>query len=594
MAANITLHSSHGLAVNVPQRAAAKRRPFDELHYQKLIRARDETIRNLLRRVKPLLDLSTAVDAGAGVGFFSQTLLDCGLSVSGFDGRAENVAEARRRFPHIPFECADLQDPSILELGKFDLTLCFGLLYHLENPLLAIRHLRALTGKCLLLESMCVPDEKPSMLLREEPREDDQSLSDVAYYPSEDSLIKMLYRAGFAFVYRVVPLPDHDDFRDTREHRRKRTVLFATAMPIDISGFRLCVEKHENRDPWAKSRVRAVTLSARVGRFIAQPPGKKYFAVARRICRTFSAMPIPWRLSFGAWWLPQDGELDKKLVEEGFEKEELHFVETLLRPGMTVLDIGAHHGLYTLLCSKAVAAQGQVIAFEPSPRERGRLERHVRINKCRNVRIEPCALGSESGPANLFVVDGACDWGNSLRPPDFSESTHQVSVEVRTIDDVLRSLGILTVDFIKLDVEGAELAALQGASGLLRGPSRPAILVEVQDIRTQPWGYRSRAIVEFLAKLDYRWFALAPDSSLYPVSIALDSYDANLVALPSERAREFRSLVDRKRMFFPLYQPRPSSGRDRGLEILMSMVRVRQGKANFEFASQQARNGHES
>ena len=150
------------------------------------------------------------------------------------------------------------------------------------------------------------------------------------------------------------------------------------------------------------------------------------------------------------------------------------------------------------------------------------------------------------------------------------------------------------MDFIKLDVEGAELAALQGASGLLRGPSRPAILVEVQDIRTQPWGYPSRAIVEFLAKQDYRWFALAPDSSLYPVSIALDSYDANLVALPSERAREFRSLVDRKRMFFPLYQPRPSSSRDRGLEILMSMVRVRQGKANFEFASQQARNGHES
>jgi FkbM family methyltransferase len=221
------------------------------------------------------------------------------------------------------------------------------------------------------------------------------------------------------------------------------------------------------------------------------------------------------------------------------------------------------------------------------------LEKHVRINNCRNVRIEPCALGSESGAANLFVVDGACDWGNSQRPP-VTESTHQVRVEVRTVDDVLRGLGIFTVDFIKLDVEGAELAALQGATGLLHGPSRPAILAEVQDIRTQPWGYRSRAIVEVLSNLDYRWFALAPDSSLYPISIALDSYDANLVALPSERAREFRSLVDRKRMFFPRYQPRPSSGRDRGLEILMSMVRVRQGKANFEFASPQARNGRES
>jgi hypothetical protein len=80
----------------------------------------------------------------------------------------------------------------ILQLGWFDLVLCFGLLYHLENPLRAIRHLRGLTEKCLLLESMCLPEEKPSMLLREEPRQEDQSLTDVACYPSEGSLVKML------------------------------------------------------------------------------------------------------------------------------------------------------------------------------------------------------------------------------------------------------------------------------------------------------------------------------------------------------------------------------------------------------------------
>jgi hypothetical protein len=165
---------------------------------------------------------------------------------------------------------------------------------------------------------------------------------------------------------------------------------------------------------------------------------------------------------------------------------------------------------------------------------------------------------------------------------------------VRTVDEVLQSLGISTVDFIKLDVEGAELAALQGAARLLHGPSRPAILVEVQDLRTEPWGYRSRAIVEFLADLDYSWFALAPDSSLRAVSIAVDSYDANLVALPRERAREFRSMVDRKRMFYPMYQTRYLTGRDRGLEILMSMVRVRHGKANFEVFSQATKGARES
>ena len=263
--------------------------PFDRSEYRHLIRAREKTIRDVLHRIAPVLQLKTALDAGAGVGFFSQTLLNCGLSVSAFDGREENVVEARTRCPQIPFAQGDLQDRSIVELGKFDLVLCFGLLYHLENLLLAVRHLRALTEKCLLLESMCVPDDRPSLLLREEPREDDQSLTDVAYYPSESSLVKMLYRAGFSYVYRLTQLPDHDDFCDTREHRRKRTVLFASVSPIDVFGFRLCLEDHEIKDPWSKLPGLPKTIPQRVRRFLRQPGRKKYFSVANRFAANFPA-----------------------------------------------------------------------------------------------------------------------------------------------------------------------------------------------------------------------------------------------------------------------------------------------------------------
>src|SRR4029077_42225 len=121
------------------------------------------------------------------------------------------------RFPHLPFEQGDIEERAILEVGRFDLVLCLGLLYHLENPMLAVRNLRGMTEKCLLLESMCLPEEAPAMVLRDEPRQGDQSLSDVACYPSEGSLVKMLYRAGFGSVYRVMPLPDHEDFRETTE-----------------------------------------------------------------------------------------------------------------------------------------------------------------------------------------------------------------------------------------------------------------------------------------------------------------------------------------------------------------------------------------
>jgi len=145
--------------------------PFDQKEYRRLIEARGETIQSVVRKLKPALGLSNALDAGCGVGFFTQTLAECGLSVCGFDGRPENVAEARRRFPEILFEQLDVQNRGVLQLGHFDLVLCFGLMYHLENPLLAIRNLREMTEKCLLLESMCLPEEKSSMLLRAEPRQ---------------------------------------------------------------------------------------------------------------------------------------------------------------------------------------------------------------------------------------------------------------------------------------------------------------------------------------------------------------------------------------------------------------------------------------
>jgi hypothetical protein len=80
---------------------------------------------------------------------------------------------------------------------------------------------------------------------------------------------------------------------------------------------------------------------------------------------------------------------------------------------------------------------------------------------------------------------------------------------------------------------------LKGAPQLLRGNVRPAILAEVQDVRTTPWGYAAREIVRFLADAGYGWFALADDGSLESISSDLFYYDANLVALPLERFEEF-------------------------------------------------------
>src|SRR4051812_38007017 len=76
---------------------------FDQRHYLKLIRARGETIRRVVTELRSVVGLTSALDAGCGVGFFSQILQECGLDVRGFDGRTENILEAQRRFPAIAF-----------------------------------------------------------------------------------------------------------------------------------------------------------------------------------------------------------------------------------------------------------------------------------------------------------------------------------------------------------------------------------------------------------------------------------------------------------------------------------------------------------
>jgi FkbM family methyltransferase len=513
---------------------------FDQRRYLRLINARGKTIRTVIAKLDAVLRLSTALDAGCGVGFFSQILQECGLRVEGFDGRTENVIEARKRFPEISFEKGDIESADILALGKFDVTLCFGLLYHLENPMLAIRHLRALTGKGLLLESMCIPGSSAGMVWREEPAAADQSLTDIALYPSEACLVKMLYRAGFAGVYRVAELPDHDDFRETPLHARRRTVLFAAVERIAIGGFEQIEEPLTVADPWSKTATgnNGTTLPGRIMGFLRRPRREQYISLAKRARRAFPEMPIPLRLAFGAWWLAQKSALDDDLIHEGFEDAEMAFVERMLRTGMTVLDVGAHHGLYTLLASKRVGSAGRVIAFEPSARERKRLQRHLRLNRCRNVVVQSCALGDKHREADLFIVEGSEDWCNSLRTPQIDAGTTTERVEVERVDDALNRLGISRVDLIKLDIEGAELSFLQGARRTL-AQSRPVILAEVQDLRCRPWGYAAREIIDFLRDANYCWFALTANSILQPISTQLKTYDANLVAIPEERAARF-------------------------------------------------------
>jgi FkbM family methyltransferase len=279
----------------------------------------------------------------------------------------------------------------------------------------------------------------------------------------------------------------------------------------------------------------------RVGRFLHKPWDEKAKSIAFRWksiksewTETLSRIPVPVRLPFGAWWVPRKDNLGELLLAGKFEKSEIGFVQRFLQPGMAVLDLGAHHGLYTLLASECVGSRGRVVSFEPSWRERRALRLHVLMNLCRNVTIEDVALGNENARTNLFVVEGSQTGCNSLRPPDAASATSPVPIRVRRLDDWLQSHKIDRVDFIKLDVEGAELDVLKGASRLLQRRPRPVILAEVQDVRTRPWGYRAKDIIEHLGKRGYKWFGFSAEGWAEELDLSPNDFEGNFVACPEE------------------------------------------------------------
>jgi FkbM family methyltransferase len=147
-----------------------------------------------------------------------------------------------------------------------------------------------------------------------------------------------------------------------------------------------------------------------------------------------------------------------------FERAEQEVLARTVRPGDVVYDLGANAGFYTLLASKLVGPTGRVVAFEPVPRNLGYLRRHLALNQCDNVTVVAAAVSDRSGRARFH--DGPAHTVGTLAEDG------EYEVDVVTLDDVSG----VTPQVIKIDVEGAEAAALRGAGRLLR-EARPIVLV---------------------------------------------------------------------------------------------------------------------
>ena len=216
---------------------------------------------------------------------------------------------------------------------------------------------------------------------------------------------------------------------------------------------------------------------------------------------------------------------------ENYEPE-LLYLEKLLSPGSTFVDVGANMGIYTLVASRLVGEAGHVIAFEPSAQSFSLLRRNIALNGLTNVIALPEALSNETGRTKLFHgPDPVC---NSLGR-DLSWDGDAEEVATETLDDVLRRTSLRRVNAIKIDVEGAEELVLRGALNTLTC-MRPAIVFEINPGACSCLGLSPHGATELLQSLGYSCFVVGQRGTAF----RLDSPPGyfNVLAIPNN-CKEF-------------------------------------------------------
>ena len=223
------------------------------------------------------------------------------------------------------------------------------------------------------------------------------------------------------------------------------------------------------------------------------------------------------------------------------ENYESALIERMLKRGMTVIDVGANHGMFSLEAAHLIGPEGIVHAFEPTPGTRELLQNNLAANGLSTVKVFPSALGETKGTARLRVHNemsalntlAARDvtWNHQTLPAD-----QIIEVPVTTLDDHLNDHGLPHVDFLKIDVEGFELCVLRGARNLLREKRVDLILLEIGDGTCATAGVEPIDLVNELDSYGYRLHSIDAEGHITDRirSFPATSFSANFVAMRGE------------------------------------------------------------
>jgi FkbM family methyltransferase len=213
-----------------------------------------------------------------------------------------------------------------------------------------------------------------------------------------------------------------------------------------------------------------------------------------------------------------------------FEPDETAFARRVIQPGHVCIDVGANFGWFTVLMSQRAGEQGAVHAFEPIRDTAQLLQRNVDINNCRNVYVNPIALDDTDATREIFVPDIGVSGSFALH--EYRDNFDSETVTTMTLDRYVELQELPRIDFIKADIEGAELNMLRGAARTL-ARFHPVLMLEVQATSTRLFQYEPADLVDFLGAFGYRPHVMTDKGTTEPIE-SIDATDAyNFVFYPN-------------------------------------------------------------
>lgn len=215
--------------------------------------------------------------------------------------------------------------------------------------------------------------------------------------------------------------------------------------------------------------------------------------------------------------------------------DDVRVFASLIRPGTTVVDVGANIGMYTLFAARAVGLNGRVFAFEPVPDLYRRLVGNVAVSRAGSVTTFEVALSDRRGTAP-FHIGRSDSMGSLVR----AQTPETIDVPTEPLDEFLDRQAVTRVDVLKVDVEGAEMQVVRGAQRTLARDDRPTLFIEHNDTALRAGGSSAEELFQTLVGYGYAPHYVV-GGRLEPVEALADPFPAggetfaNYVFLPTGR-----------------------------------------------------------